>query len=224
MNRSILVVDDDPAIRETLTWRLEADGWNVLGAADGRTAIELAAAEAVTLIILDLSLPDMSGLDVLCEVRRTRPLPVIILTGRNGEADRVIGLDRGADDYVVKPFSPLEISSRVRSVLRRTLGEQHELCAGELSIDLVAHEVSVSGRAVDLTPREYELLVFLARSPRQAFSREQLLRQVWLSEPGWQDLATVTQHIHRLRSKLEPDPEHPHWLRTVSRVGYRFQP
>jgi two-component system phosphate regulon response regulator PhoB len=222
----VLVVDDDEQVRTVVAWQLEAEGFTVAGAADGATALGAVEADPPDLIVLDLSLPRVDGLDVLTRLRRTSTIPVIVVTGRGGESDRIVGLDLGADDYLVKPFSPGELAARVRSVLRRSGPEvpSDRLEFGPLQVDVTTREVRVSGTAVELTAKEFDLLVFLARSPRQVFSRAQLLKRVWGSATEWQDAATVTQHVHRLRHKLEPDPSEPRWLCTVRGVGYRFEP
>jgi two-component system phosphate regulon response regulator PhoB len=233
--RHILVVDDDTRIRTLLSWQLEAEGYAVRCTGDGAEALERIGRDRPDLVILDLSLPGMGGLDVLRRVRQAEepggvtPLPVIIVSGRDGETDRIVGLDFGADDYLVKPFSPGELAARVRSVLRRAGPPGGTGAArggggdGDLRIDEAAREVFARGRPVDLTAREYDLLAFLARHPRQVFTRAQLLRSVWDSEAAWQSEATVTEHVHRLRAKLEDDPAQPRWLRTVRGVGYRME-
>jgi DNA-binding response OmpR family regulator len=223
----VLVVDDEPMVREVVVRYLERDGYRVDAAADAAGALELVAARHPHLVVLDLMLPDASGLDVLRELRRAGDTPVIVLTARGDEGDRVLGLELGADDYVVKPFSPRELTARVASVLRRTgegSGGGALIRHGELVIDPATREVTVAGEPVELTAREFELLAFLAGSPRQVFSRGQLLAEVWDSSPDWQDPATVTVHVGRLRQKLEPDPSAPRWLVTVRGVGYRFEP
>ena len=232
--RHILVVDDDDRIRTLLSWQLEAEGFAVRCTADGADALDRIGRDRPDLVILDLSLPRVGGLDVLRQIRQEEPagvspLPVIILSGRSGETDRIVGLDFGADDYLVKPFSPGELAARVRSVLRRAAptGGTGPGLAGDAShpglrIDEAAREVFARGRLVDLTAREYDLLAFLARHPRQVFTRAQLLRSVWDSEAAWQSEATVTEHVHRLRAKLEDDPAQPRWLHTVRGVGYRM--
>jgi DNA-binding response OmpR family regulator len=222
----VLVVDDDEQIRTLVSWQLEAEGFTVRGAADGATALNAVEADPPDLVVLDLSLPRVDGLDVLARLRRTSAIPVIVVTGRGGETDRIVGLDLGADDYLVKPFSPGELAARVRSVLRRALPEStnERLTFGTLEIDETTRDVRVRGAAVELTAKEFDLLVFLARSPRRVFTRAQLLERVWGSATQWQDDATVTQHVHRLRHKLEADPGRPTWLRTVRGVGYRFEP
>ena len=234
--RQILVVDDDERVRTLLSWQLEAEGYSVRSAADGADALDRIVRDRPDLMILDLSLPGVGGLDVLRQVRQQdepagiAPLPVIILSGRSGETDRIVGLDFGADDYLVKPFSPGELAARVRSVLRRAAppggtgpGPARDGGRRDLRIDEAAREVFVREQLVDLTAREYDLLAFLARHPRQVFTRAQLLRSVWDSEAAWQSEATVTEHVHRLRAKLEDDPAQPRWLRTVRGVGYRME-
>ncbi len=222
---SILIVDDDPAVRNLVAWQLELDGYGVVAAADGGSAMTALAGTEVDLVVLDLSLPDMSGLDLLRHIRQTTALPVIIVSGRVGEADRIVGLDLGADDYMTKPFSPGELSSRLRAVMRRTSpAEPTVMKFDNLRIDVSAHEVFAYERLIELAPKEFEVLAFLAGSPRRAFTRAQLLQHVWRSTSVWHDEATVTQHVHRVRHKIEVDPDKPRWLKTVSRVGYRFEP
>ena len=222
---SVLIVDDDPAVRNLAAWQLEFDGYGVVAVADGGSAMSALADAEIDLVVLDLSLPDMSGLDLLRHIRRTSALPVIIVSGRVGEADRIVGLDLGADDYMTKPFSPGELSSRLRAVLRRTSPvEPTVLVFDDLRVDVSAHQVFARDQSIELAPKEFEVLVFLARSPLKVFTRAQLLQHVWRSTSGWHDEATVTQHVHRVRHKIEADPDKPRWLRTVSRVGYRFEP
>ena len=222
----VLVVDDEPRVREVVARYLERDGHAVEVAADGEEARRLLADFMPDLVVLDVMLPARSGLDVLREIRRRGELPVILLTARADEADRVAGLELGADDYVVKPFSPRELAARVRSVLRRTRPRSSvgSLAFDGLTIDLTSREVSVKGFGVGLTAREFDLLAFLAASPRQVFSRSQLLNQVWDSSTDWQDPATVTVHVRRIRQKIEADPQNPRWIATVWGVGYRFMP
>lgn len=223
----VLVVDDEATIRDVVAGYLEADGFVVHRAGDGPGALRLLDKHPVELVVLDVVLPGLGGLQVLTRLRRTSDVPVILLTGRGDEADRVIGLEPGADDYVVKPFSVRELAARVRTVLRR--GEPRH--AGTLAfggdalvIDLGSREVVVDGRRVATTAREFDLLAFLAASPRQVFSRRQLLRQVWGSSDDYQDPSTVTVHVRRLRQKVEDAPGEPRWITTVWGVGYRFEP
>ena len=224
----ILVVDDDVELRSIVRSALERDGFAVTEADDGDVALTKIATLAPELVVLDLGLPTVGGLEVL-RTLAARPgpaLPVIALTGRGDEADRIVGLELGADDYVVKPFSPRELVARVRSVLRRAGGSSASavLDFGDLVVNLTTREVSLEGAPITLRRREFDLLAFLCSSPRQVFSREQLLANVWCSEPEWQGTATVSEHVHRLRSKLEDDPAHPRRVVTVRGVGYRFQP
>ena len=224
----VLVVDDEPMVREVVARYLEQDGHEVVVVADGETALARLGREPFDLVVLDLMLPAVDGLSVLREVRDTSDTPVIVLTARGAEGDRLLGFDLGADDYVVKPFSPRELARRVASVLRRvaatpSVGEEPLRFDG-LEIDERTREVRVGGEAVALTRREFDLLAFLARSPRQVFTRAQLLASVWDSSPEWQDPATVTVHVGHLRQKLERDPGRPRWLVTVRGVGYRFEP
>lgn len=222
----VLVVDDDESTRTVVQWQLGDAGFTVAQADDGRSAMAFMAAETPLLVVLDLSLPQLGGLDVLREIRRgaahvPQDLPVIILSGRSGEIDRIIGLDLGADDYLVKPFSPGELAARVRSLLRRAApNAPAALESGALRIDLRSREVSVGGQTVELTAREFDLLVHLARHPRQVFTRPQLLDAVW-STPDWLGEATVTEHVHRVRTKLGRRSAAP-MIHTVRGVGYQF--
>jgi len=220
MATRVLIAEDDRRVRTLISWRLEAEGYRVEAVGDGTLALAAIERRLPDLLVLDLNLPGVSGLDVLRQVRGT---PTIIVSARTGEQDRIHGLDAGADDYLVKPFSPDELAARARALLRRTNGEA-TIEAGALVIDRGSREVRLNGVPVALSPREFDLLAFLAASPRKPFTREQLLQSVWHSSAGWQTPGTVTQHMHRLRHKLERDPSHPVWLRTVSRAGYRFDP
>jgi DNA-binding response OmpR family regulator len=224
----VLVVDDEPTVREVVVGYLRRDGHDVSEAGDGTTALELLDAEPPDLLVLDMMLPGVNGLDVLRRVRAVSDIPVIMLTARAEESDRVSGLELGADDYVVKPFSPRELAARVNGVLRRTSGRQTPsptpMVFGPLTIDPLSREVILDGRTIEMTPKEFDVLAFLAASPRQVFSRAQLLESVWQSSPDWQDPATVTVHVRRIRNKIEADPEHPRWISTVWGVGYRFEP
>jgi DNA-binding response OmpR family regulator len=226
---TVLVVDDEPMVREVVTRYLQLDGFRVDEAADGAAALDRLASHRPDVVVLDIMLPGTDGLTILRRLRETDEIPVILLTARTEEVDRVVGLELGADDYVVKPFSARELVARVRSVLRRTTvrpvsSDTRVLEFGELRIEPLTREVTVEGRCVELTPKEFDLLVVLARSPRQVFSRRQLLAQVWDSAPEYQDPATVTVHVGRLRQKLERDPENPRWITTSWGVGYRFDP
>ncbi len=222
----VLVVDDDESVRVLLTRYLEMEGFEVDQVSDGGTALAAIASSNPDLILLDLMLPAQDGLDILTRLRRDSELPVILLTARGSEADRILGLKLGADDYVVKPFSPGELTARINSVLRRTraAAPQSLLQFEGLSLDLATREVTVGNLMVTTTAREFDLLAFLASSPRQVFSRQQLLENVWDSSGEWQDPDTVTEHIRRIRRRIEPDPENPRWIKTVRGVGYRFDP
>ncbi|GAA2848806.1 response regulator transcription factor [Pseudonocardia halophobica] len=220
---TVLVVDDDARVRTVVSWQLEAEGFVVREAADGQTALDVIEKDRPDLVVLDLSLPGVGGLEVLQQVRTDGHLPVIVLSGRSGEGHRITGLDLGADDYLVKPFSPGELGARVRSVLRRSGGGVRPPAssepAGALRIDVAARTVAVEGVTVDLTAREFDLLAYLAAHPRQVFTRAQLLEHVWDSSTGWQSEATVTEHVHRLRQKLGSG-----MVVTVRGVGYRLEP
>jgi len=224
----VLIVDDDAAIRTVVRWQLDDAGFRVIEADDGPRALKRIRDDHPTIVVLDLSLPGLGGLDVLRSVRGGRTgrsdTPIIVLSGRSGETDRIVGLDLGADDYLVKPFSPGELAARIRSVLRRTapdLGGE-AIVVGPLSIEPASRRVVLDGDDVDLTPKEFDLLAFLATHPRRVFTRSQLLDRVWNSSSEWLGEATVTEHVHRLRLKLEPDPSKPQLLRTVRGVGYQL--
>ncbi len=222
----VLVVDDEPMVREVVAAYLQREGFRVTEAADGAAALDRLAAGLPDLVVLDLMLPHVDGYEVMRRLRRRSDVPVILLTARAEEPDRVLGLELGADDYVVKPFSPRELAARVRSVLRRARPrpEPVRLEFDGLVVDARTREVLVDGAPVELTAREFELLAFLAAAPRQVFSRGQLLEQVWDSSPDYQDPSTVTVHVRRIRHKIEPDPGRPRWIVTVWGVGYRFEP
>lgn len=227
MSRRVLVVDDEPRVREVVVSYLEREGFQTLEASDGAEARRHLEGFMPDLVILDVMFPGVSGLELLADLRRRdQPIPVILLTARAEEGDRIAGLEAGADDYVVKPFSPRELVARVRSVLRRAKPDvpSHPLDYGPLQIDPATREVTLDGEIRELTAREFDLLAFLAGSPRQVFSRAQLLDRVWNSSAEWQDPATVTVHVRRIRQKLEDDPQDPRWLKTVWGVGYRFEP
>lgn len=221
-------MDDDAAIRTVVRWQLDDAGFRVVEADDGATALRRIRDDHPTLVVLDLSLPRLGGLDVLRSVRGGQvggsDTPIIVLSGRSGETDRIVGLDLGADDYLVKPFSPGELAARVRSVLRRSSPELsgEAIVVGSLRIEPTSRRVLVDETDVDLTPKEFDLLVFLATHPRRVFTRSQLLDRVWNSSSEWLGEATVTEHVHRLRLKLEQDPSQPPLLRTVRGVGYQL--
>ena len=224
--RKILVVDDEPTVREVVAQYLVRDGFDVREL-DRGDQVEAAVAEfKPDLIVLDIMLPGASGLDFLRQSGGDR-VPVILLTARAEESDRVLGLELGADDYITKPFSPRELVARVRTVLRRAQPTPSAVTVVQfdgLRLDLPAREVLVDETPVALTAKEFDLLAFLAQAPRQVFSRAQLLHHVWDSSPDFQDPATVTVHVRRLRHKIEANPEQPRWITTVWGVGYRFEP
>ena len=225
----ILVVEDDAEMKSILRRMLEAEGYVVETASDAKGTLISESTFQPDLILLDVELGGEDGRDVLLKLRQDRNTPVIFVTGRGLEMDRIAGLRMGADDYVVKPISSGELSARIESVLRRSRATTRRHSPGEslhfglLSIDTLTREVENSGEPVDLTTKEFDLLAFLASSPRQVFSRQQLLHHVWSSSSEWQDDATVTEHIRRVRRKIEVDPEHPRLITTVRGVGYRFE-
>lgn len=225
--QKVLVADDEPMVREVVSAYLDREGFKVFEAGTGHEALDVISREAPNLVVLDVMLPNVDGLSILKELRRESELPVILLTARNHESDRILGLELGADDYVVKPFSPRELVARVRTVLKRVgkndlTYERHQF--GDLVVDGRAREVFVGERRVELTPKEFELLEYFCGSPRQVLTRGQLLEQVWDSSTEWQDPATVTVHVRRIRNKIESDAESPRWIKTVWGVGYRFEP
>ena len=223
----ILVVDDEPTVREVVAHYLARDGYEVRELDRGDLVAAAVQEFQPDLIVLDIMLPGASGLDFLRASGSDR-VPVILLTARVEESDRILGLELGADDYVTKPFSPRELVARVRTVLRRAqppaAPAADVLRFDGLTIDLRAREVHVGDATVVLTAKEFDLLSFLAQAPRQVFSRAQLLHHVWDSSPDYQDPATVTVHVRRLRHKIEADPEQARWITTVWGVGYRFEP
>lgn len=220
----VLVVDDDPTVAEVVAGYLTRAGYAVDLAADGPAALESAGVRWPDLVVLDLMLPGMDGLEVCRRLRGRAPVPVVMLTARGDEEDRILGLEVGADDYVTKPFSPRELTLRVGSVLRRSLPPRTAppLTSTGIHMDTAARTASRNGARLALTLREFDLLAFFLRNPGRAFSREELMRAVW----GWDfgDLSTVTVHVRRLRGKIEDDPARPSLIRTVWGVGYRFEP
>ncbi|MEV5747883.1 response regulator transcription factor [Actinoallomurus sp. NPDC052308] len=222
----VLVVDDDPTVADVVSRYLLRDGHEVVCVADGHAALRAAEERPPDLVVLDLMLPGIDGLEVCRRLRERWPVPIVMLTALGEETDRLIGLETGADDYVTKPFSPRELALRVKSVLRRARGALaptgETITDGDLTVDAAAHEVRLGGEEVSLTAREFDLLAFLMRHPRQAFTRTDLLQKVW----GWEfgDSSTVTVHVRRLREKIEQDPTAPRRILTVWGVGYRFEP
>jgi DNA-binding response OmpR family regulator len=224
----VLVVDDEPMVRDVLARYLEKEGYEVDVAEDGEQALDALATQVPDLVLLDLMLPRVDGLEVLRRMRERTPTAVIMLTARGEETDRVVGLELGADDYVTKPFSPREVVARVRAVLRRastkpSTGAPGVVTAGDLEIDGLGRGAQLRGVPIKLTRKEFDLLLLLASNPRRAFTRSELLEEVW--DFAWDgDTSTVTVHVRRLREKIETDPSDPRHLVTVWGVGYRFDP
>jgi two-component system response regulator MtrA len=224
MKSRVLVVDDDPALAEMLTIVLRGEGFDTAVVADGTRALPAVRETAPDVVLLDLMLPGMNGIDVCRAIRAESGVPIVMLTAKSDTVDVVLGLESGADDYVVKPFKPKELVARIRARVRRNDAEPAEqLTIGEIGIDVPAHQVTRDGRPIALTPLEFDLLVALARKPRQVFTREVLLEQVW----GYRhaaDTRLVNVHVQRLRSKVERDPERPEVVLTVRGVGYKAGP
>jgi two-component system response regulator RegX3 len=225
MNARILVVDDTEAILDAVTDALAAEGFEVQGASDGKVALAAAEAEPFDLVILDLMLPGLSGTEICRRLRAESAVPIIMLTARDAEADRVLGLEIGADDYITKPFSEVELLSRVRAILRRReldrSGDSTVRRLGGLSIDVVKHEVTADGTPVSLTPSEYNLLALLAEKPGQVFSRREIMQHLWQSTYVGDERA-CDAHISTLRGKIERDPPHPERIITVPGFGYKL--
>jgi len=223
---TVLVVDDEPLVLDVVARYLERDGHRVITAADGDGALRMIEHEEPSLVLLDVMLPGKTdGLDICRWIRASSELPVILLTARGDEADRIVGLELGADDYVTKPFSPRELASRVKTVLRRANGgpsPQERVSAGPLELDAARREVLRDGEPLALTAKEFDLLWFLAANANRVFSRDQLMDRVWGYSAAL-DTGTVTVHIRRLREKLEADPSRPELLETVWGVGYRLR-
>jgi len=224
--KTILVVDDEPTLVATLKYNLERESFRVLEAADGEAALEVARTGRPDLIVLDLMLPGLSGLEVCRILRKETRVPIIMLTAKDAEVDKVVGLETGADDYLTKPFGMPELMARVRALLRRAEPGADEasdvLESGDLRVDLARREVQRGGSPLRLKPRELDLLICFMRRRGRAFSREELLKQVWGYEFA-DDTRTVDVHVRWLRQKIEPDPAHPLRLITVRGVGYRFE-
>ena len=225
MNQLVLVVDDEPKIARQARDYLERGGFSVFTAGDGKQALSIARQEKPDLIVLDLNLPGMDGLDVCRALRRKSDVPIIMLTARVDEADRLIGLELGADDYITKPFSPRELVARVRAVLRRVQGGVHQpglIRAGDLEINLQGHTVSLQDETIDLTRTEFDLLSVLAQHPGQVFSRAQLLDRLHGVDASTGYDRSIDAHIKNIRRKLEPDPAEPRYVLTVYGIGYKF--
>lgn len=224
--RNVLVVDDDRRLVDLIRLYLERNGYRVMAAHDGREALELAHSKRPDLIVLDLMLPRVDGLDVCRILRQESKVPIIMLTAKTTERDKIAGLDLGADDYVTKPFMPGELLARVRAVLRRAEGERkgpEMLTIGELIIDFRSHEVLIEGKAVGLTPTEFQLLSVMAKNPGRVFPRLQLIQAaLGYDFEGFE--RTVDAHVKNLRRKIEPDPRAPRYIKTVYGVGYKLEP
>jgi two-component system response regulator MtrA len=224
MKSRVLVVDDDPALAEMLTIVLRGEGFDTAVVGDGTRALPAVRDLRPDVVLLDLMLPGMNGIDVCRAIRTESGVPIVMLTAKTDTVDIVLGLESGADDYVVKPFKPKELVARIRARVRRVDTEPAEqLAIGDVTIDVPAHQVARAGEPIALTPLEFDLLVALARKPRQVFTREVLLEQVW----GYRhaaDTRLVNVHVQRLRSKVERDPEHPEVVLTVRGVGYKAGP
>ncbi|MHB8671425.1 MAG: response regulator transcription factor [Acidimicrobiales bacterium] len=237
--RRVLVVEDEPELRELEVFSLELAGLRCEGVGDGKAAIERTAADPPDLVVLDVMLPGVDGREVLRYLRRNTDVPVIFVTALSGTADKLLGFEIGADDYLTKPFNPGELVARVQSVLRRTMDRPREGTGGPgadpdeqggpapvapVAILHETREILVRGQPVPTTRLEFDLLARVASAPRRVFTRAELLDSVWGSNQEWQDPATVTEHVRRLRSKIESDPSQPRHLVTVRGVGYRFEP
>ncbi len=227
MSQKILVVDDEPHIVELVKYNLAQEGYEVLTAHDGTEAVARARDTRPDLIILDIMLPYVDGLEVCRQIRRDSSVPIIMLTAKGGELERVVGLEIGADDYVTKPFSPRELVARVRAILRRTTADASPAQAGPLRggglvLDPTTHEVTLEGRSVDLTAKEFELLRLLLSHPNRVFTRDFLLEHIW-GYDYYGSTRTVDMHISRLREKIEDDPGSPTYIVTVRGVGYKFK-
>ncbi|MBM4430866.1 MAG: response regulator transcription factor [Chloroflexi bacterium] len=238
MQTKVLVVEDEPTLRETLEYNLARQGYTVLTAADGLSALQVARQARPNLVVLDLMLPGLDGIEVCRILRQEMSVPILMLTARTDEVDKIVGLEVGADDYITKPFSMRELLARVKALLRRVRLIREEMASeseaisaptppralvfGDLTIDLARGEIVREGRRLSFKPKEYELLVFLARNQGIVLSRDLILQRVW----GWDYVGgsrTVDVHVHWLREKIEPDPEHPQRIITVRGMGYRFE-
>src|SRR3954452_1594995 len=227
MARTILVVDDEPTLREALVDALETDGFRAVAAADGREALALFRSERPDLVLLDLMLPELSGIEVCRIIRAESGVPILMLTARDSELDKVVGLELGADDYVTKPFGLRELLARVRALIRRSdrqneAGAPSAIEVGAVQVDLAGHQILRDGRPLPVKPKAFDLLAFLAQHPGQVFTRDQLLERVWGYDYAG-ETRTVDVHIHWLRGQIEADPGAPAYLQTVRGVGYVFR-
>ncbi len=226
MSKKILVVDDEPQIVKVLKAYLEKAGYQVVTALDGKAALVVFDRERPDFMILDLNLPGMDGFEICREIRRDSNIPILMLTARVEEADKLNGLELGADDYVVKPFSPREVVARVKTIFRRTSAESDNgeiIQVGDLMIDLAKHTVKVAQKSIDFTPTEFEILVVLAKQPKRVFSRLQIMEQAQGDAyEGYE--RTIDAHIKNIRIKMEPNPKNPHYIQTVFGLGYKLDP
>lgn len=219
----LLLVEDDQTLRETLVYNLRREGYEVIQAGDGVSALDLAREHKPDLVVLDIMLPGLDGLTVCRTLRREREVPIVLLTARTGEVDRIVGLDSGADDYVVKPFSLGELLARLRAVMRRGRGDSAtKLKSGDLTLDLIAHRAYRGEASLNLAPKEFDLLAELIRHKGAVLTRDLLVQRVWGFDFGG-DTRTVDVHIRMLREKIEPDPADPQRIQTVRGIGYRFE-
>ena len=230
MDATILIVEDEKNINEVLAFTFQKEGYKTLSAYDGTTGVEMALKEKPSLVLLDINLPGMDGMDACKEIRKTSNVPIIMLTAREDEVDKIVGLELGADDYITKPYSARELSARVKALLRRTemvadsaaaVEDKNTITSGDVVINIDRYEVKKNGKTVDITLREFELLKFLAIAPDQIFSREVLLENVW----GYEylgDVRTVDVTIRHLREKIEDDPSMPRYIMTKRSIGYYF--
>lgn len=226
MKEKILIVDDEKTMVKVLKFNLEKEGFEVKAAYDGEEALKAIYSVSPDVIVLDIMLPGLDGFEVCRRVRKDLDIPIIMLTARTEDIDKILGLELGADDYITKPFNPRELVARIRAILRR-VGQQKEntkkvIKAGDLHIDLIQHKVRLRGREVDLTSKEYALLSFIASNPGKVFTREQLLQEVW-GYDYFGDARTVDVHIRHLREKIEKDPANPQMILTVWGTGYKFR-
>jgi DNA-binding response OmpR family regulator len=224
-----LLIDDDDGMRTFVRVRLEADGFDVIEAASGEAGLDLLT-PGVSVVLVDVGLPGIDGFTVVQTIRRSSRVPIVMMTGAGDEDDRVRGLELGADDYIVKPFLPREMTARIRAAARRSMPSEESWPEADVSppddglvVNILVREARVAGKLLQLTAREFDLLAFLAAHPRQVFTRDQLLQQVWKSEPGWVGGGTVTEHIYRVRRELERHPASNASIVTVRGIGYRFQ-
>jgi two-component system response regulator RegX3 len=228
MSPRVLLVDDEQDIAEPVTYALERGGFQVTSTGDGPTALEVARRELFDVVVLDIMLPGMSGIDICRTLREESDVPIVMLTARDSEVDRVLGLELGADDYVTKPFSTAELVSRIRAILRRreldrTGASESEIRVGGIVIDLARHTVEVDGRSAELTPSEFRLLLFLAGEPERVFTRQQIMEHLWRT-PYVGDTRACDAHISNLRRKVERDHAHPDRIVTVREAGYKLVP